>query len=142
MGGNFGHFPDIKLRSIAELLPVTPDRLPPKRLLALLAPVPLDVGVQPARKLLERHAGPVPPAEEVALERAEEPLAPRVVGAAGLAGHRARDVAGLARPRPVAARGERPPCRVTRSTARGRFWSLLGSEKSFGVVFLDLWADK
>lgn len=62
-----------------------PDRLPPKRLLDLLAPVPLDVGVQPARELLERHAGPVPPAEEVAPERAEEPLAPRVVGVAGLA---------------------------------------------------------
>ena len=73
MGGNFGRFPDVKPRSMTELLPVTPDRLPPKRLLALLAPVPLDVGVQPARKLLERHAGPVPPAEEVALERAEEP---------------------------------------------------------------------
>ena len=69
---------------MAELLPVTPDRLLPKRLLDLLAPVPLDVGAQPERELPERHAGPVHPAEEVAPERAEEPLAPRVVGAAGL----------------------------------------------------------
>ena len=80
MGGNFGRFPDVKPRSMTELLPVTPDRLPPQRLLDLLAPVPLDVGVQPARELLERHAGPVPPAEEVTLERAEDPRTSRCRG--------------------------------------------------------------
>lgn len=63
--------------------------------------MPLDVGAQPLAELRERHAPPVGPVEEVALEGAEEPLAPRIVRAPGLARHRARRVAGGARRRPL-----------------------------------------
>lgn len=59
--------------------------------------MPLDVGAQPLAEFRECHAPPVGPVEEVALESAEEPLAPRVVRNPGLARHRARRVAGGAR---------------------------------------------
>lgn len=116
-------FPDAGLRSVAQLLPVPPNGLPSQRLLELPATVPLDVPVQPPGELLERHADPVPPVEEVALRRPEEPLAPRVVGTPRLARH--RDMALVAGRGPAPAHAGRPSVavddqRTPRRGARGR----------------------
>ena len=56
---------------------------------------------QRRRELLEAHARPAPALEEVALERAEEPLDAGVVGVPRLPRHRPRDVPRLERLRPV-----------------------------------------
>lgn len=70
----------------------------PQRLLGPPAPALLDAGARPSRALLERDARSSP---------AEEPLAPRVAGAAGLAGHGRRG-----RPRTPAL--SRRPCTRSR----------------------------
>ena len=115
-------FPDVELRSMVELLPVPPGRLPPlepQRLFGPPTPALLDAGARPTRLLLERGARSSP---------AEEPISPRTVGVArtlartsfALAQQRLalsgpgtlRDtggVAGLARP----CRGHRPCTRPT-----------------------------
>lgn len=68
-------------------------------------PVPAQLGVEGRGELVVAHARPVAVVEELLLERAEEALGPRVVGAARLARHRAlhavRLAGGLPRRRPV-----------------------------------------
>ena len=78
-----------------------PNGLPSLVLLELVVPVPLDIFADQAGELFERHAGQVPALEEVALERAEEPLGARVVGAPGPPRHRAHHP-GAARLAPLA----------------------------------------
>ena len=64
---------------------------PPERALDPPRAIVPQVGVQPLGELRERDALPVPVVEELVLEPPEEPLAGRVVGAAPLGRHRARE---------------------------------------------------
>ena len=101
-----------RLRYPRELLAGLQDRTPSWRLLELPDAVPLDVSVERGGELLEAHARPVPPLKEAALERAEEPLRPRVVPAPRLARHRPHHVALLACRHPVARHVDRPSVAV------------------------------
>lgn len=64
---------------------------PPERALDPPRAIVPQVGVQHLGELRERDALPVPVVEELVLEPPEEPLAGRVVGAAPLGRHRARE---------------------------------------------------
>jgi hypothetical protein len=75
----------------AQALPVLQRAHPAQRPLYPLRVVPLDVGVDPSRELVQGDAFPVPAVKHLRLHRPEEALHPRVVRRAALARHRASD---------------------------------------------------
>lgn len=66
-----------------------------------LVAVPAQILVEPLHEVVGADLRPVPPVEELGLERAEEPLGPGVVAAVRLARHRAHHAALRADPLPA-----------------------------------------